>query len=45
MISICYWRRERDSNPRTFRSTVFKTAALNRSAIPPARSFRRALNP
>ena len=29
------WRRERDSNPRTFRSTVFKTAALNRSAIPP----------
>ena len=29
------WRRERDSNPRTSRSAVFKTAALNRSAIPP----------
>ena len=25
----------RDSNPRTFRSTVFKTAAINRSAAPP----------
>jgi hypothetical protein len=32
---IGLWRRERDSNPRTFRSTVFKTAALNHSAIPP----------
>jgi hypothetical protein len=31
----CGWRRERDSNPRTFRSTVFKTAAFDRSAIPP----------
>lgn len=28
-------RRRRDSNPRTFRSTVFKTAALNHSATPP----------
>src|SRR5512133_2251427 len=30
-----YWRREQDSNPRTFRSTVFKTAAIDHSAIPP----------
>src|SRR4030042_1100049 len=29
------WRREQDSNPRTFRSTVFKTAAFDLSAIPP----------
>jgi hypothetical protein len=29
------WRRGRDSNPRTFRSTVFKTAAINRSATSP----------
>ena len=29
------WRREQDSNPRTFRSTVFKTAAIDHSAIPP----------
>ncbi len=29
------WRRGRDSNPRTFRSTVFKTAALSRSATSP----------
>jgi hypothetical protein len=31
------WRRERDSNPRTLllRSTVFKTAAIDHSAIPP----------
>jgi hypothetical protein len=28
-------RRGRDSNPRSFRSTVFKTAALNRSATSP----------
>ena len=28
-------RRERDSNPRTFRSAVFKTAAIDHSAIPP----------
>ena len=34
------WRRERDSNPRIFRSTVFKTAALNHSAIPPVRRFK-----
>jgi hypothetical protein len=35
------WRRERDSNSRrTSRpSTVFKTAALNHSAIPPRKSF------
>jgi hypothetical protein len=31
----CIWRREQDSNPRTFRSTVFKTAAIDHSAIPP----------
>ena len=31
-----FWRREQDSNPRTFRLTVFKTAALDHSAIPPA---------
>src|SRR6266545_1681632 len=29
------WRRGRDSNPRSFRSTVFKTAAINRSATSP----------
>ena len=31
------WRRKRDSNPRIrgYRSTVFKTAAFNRSAISP----------
>ena len=29
------WRRERDSNPRSFRSVVFKTTAFGRSAIPP----------
>ena len=28
-------RRERDSNPRILRSTVFKTAAIDHSAIPP----------
>ena len=28
-------RRERDSNPRVFRPTVFKTAAFGHSAIPP----------
>ena len=33
------WRREQDSNLRNFRSTVFKTAALNRSAIPPLVGF------
>ena len=29
------WRRERDSNSRSLRSTVFKTAAFDHSAIPP----------
>jgi len=33
----CAERRRRDSNPRYFRTTVFKTAALNRSATPPKR--------
>ena len=32
---VVFWRREQDSNPRTFRSTVFKTAAFDHSAIPP----------
>ena len=35
VISWYFWRRGRDSNPRSFRSTVFKTAALNRSATSP----------
>ena len=30
-----YWRREWDSNPRGLRLVVFKTTALNRSAISP----------
>ena len=34
-MSFNIWRREQDSNPRTFRSTVFKTAAIDHSAIPP----------
>ncbi len=29
------WRRGRDSNPRSFRSTVFKTATFDRSVTPP----------
>ena len=34
--SIRFWRRERDSNPRCLStSLVFKTSALNRSAISP----------
>jgi microsomal dipeptidase-like Zn-dependent dipeptidase len=33
--SLGAWRRGRDSNPRTFRSTVFKTAAINHSATSP----------
>jgi hypothetical protein len=32
-------RRERDSNPRGFRLTVFKTVAIDHSAIPPDRSY------
>ena len=32
---IFVWRRGRDSNPRSFRSAVFKTAAFGRSATPP----------
>ena len=36
------WRRERDSNPRCLStSLVFKTSALNRSAISPFGPFRR----
>ena len=35
-VYVLFWRREQDSNPRTFRLTVFKTAALDHSAIPPA---------
>ncbi len=33
--AVQIWRRERDSNPRGFRLTVFKTAAFDRSAISP----------
>ncbi len=33
-------RREWDSNPRGSRLAVFKTAAFDRSAIPPARTAR-----
>jgi hypothetical protein len=34
------WRRERDSNPRSGnRKAVFKTAAFNHSAIPPAETL------
>ena len=39
---ICgFWRRKRDSNPRfrVYRTTVFKTAALDRSAISPNWSY------
>src|SRR5215208_7492701 len=35
------WRRGWDSNPRTFRSAVFKTAAIDRSATSPGRNCRR----
>ena len=34
-------RRERDSNPRSFRTTVFKTVAIDHSAIPPGSANRR----
>lgn len=39
-----FWRRKRDSNPRIrgYRSTVFKTAAFNRSAISPFLLFNAA---
>jgi hypothetical protein len=30
-------RRRRDSNPRRFRATVFKTVAFDHSATPPER--------
>ena len=45
------WRRKRDSNPRIrgYRSTVFKTAAFDRSAISPLKlkttAFAAASNP
>ena len=36
------WRRERDSNPRYLSvSLVFKTSAINRSAISPHRNQRK----
>gem|GEM_PF-6443474 len=38
------WRREQDSNLRSFRSMVFKTTALNRSAIPPHREAFQSFN-
>ena len=34
-LLTAYWRREWDSNPRGLRLVVFKTTALNRSAISP----------
>ena len=34
------WRRERDSNPRTFRSTDSESAAFDHSAIPHSRTSR-----
>ena len=37
------WRRERDSNPRSSRLTVFKTAGLNHSPIPPKAEKNRPL--
>ncbi len=37
------WRRERDSNPRSSRLTVFKTAGLNHSPIPPKAEKNRLL--
>ena len=37
------WRRERDSNPRSSRLTVFKTAGLNHSPIPPKAEKNRVL--
>src|SRR2546423_14791969 len=36
------WRRRRDSNPRRFRATVFKTVAFDRSATPPLALAREA---
>src|SRR6185436_3847593 len=33
------WRSERDSNPRGLRLAVFKTAAINHSAIAPSGSL------
>ena len=37
-FSICIWRRERDSNPRCLStSLVFKTSAINHSAISPCK--------
>jgi hypothetical protein len=32
---VIAWRRRRDSNPRSSRSAVFKTAAFDHSATPP----------
>ena len=37
------WRRERDSNPRSSRLTVFKTAGFNHSPIPPEAGQNRLL--
>ena len=37
------WRRERDSNPRSSRLTVFKTAGFNHSPIPPKAEKNRPL--
>lgn len=37
--TLPFWRRERDSNPRGFHPTVFKTVAIDHSAIPPTRLY------
>ena len=35
VVGCFLWRREEDSNPRPLRAAVFKTAAIDHSAIPP----------
>ena len=37
------WRRDRESNPRSSRLTVFKTAGFNHSPIPPKAEKNRLL--
>ena len=36
-LSVLKWRRERDSNPRCFRTTVFRTVTIDHSDISPFR--------
>src|SRR5229473_337219 len=42
--TLPFRRRERDSNPRGFHPTVFKTVAIDHSAIPPTKLYH-ILNP